>query len=262
MNKLISCTNLAFSYDGEVVLKNVTFDLEEGDYLCIVGENGAGKSTLVSGLLGLKSPGCGKIVYEGLKPHDIGYLPQKTRIQRDFPASVYEVVMSGNLNSLGYRLFYSAEHKKRAMRHMKALGIWEMKRESFRELSGGQQQRVLLARALCATGRLILLDEPATGLDPIVTNEFYELLKKVNKEMGIAVIMVSHDIHSALKYANKILHLKQEQIFFGTSAEYEETEVGKAFLGYSCQFAADAHEHRTHCDPEHIESVHTEVKHD
>lgn len=251
MNKLIQCTDLAFSYDGEVVLKNVTFDIHEGDYLCIVGENGAGKSTLVSVLLGLKSPGRGSIVYEGLKSNEIGYLPQKTGIQRDFPASVYEVVMSGNLNSLGYHLFYGAAHKERAKRHMKALGIWEMRREAFRELSGGQQQRVLLARALCATGRLILLDEPAAGLDPIVTNEFYELLKKVNREMGIAVIMVSHDIHSALKYATKILHLKQEQIFFGTAAEYENTEVGKAFLGYSCQFAADAHEHRLHCEVEH-----------
>lgn len=251
MSRLIQCTNLAFAYDGEEVLKNVTFDIREGDYLCIVGENGAGKSTLVSGLLGLKSPTFGEIVYEGLKSTEIGYLPQKKRIQRDFPASVYEVVMSGNLNSLGYRLFYGAEQKDRAMRHMKSLGIWEMRRESFRELSGGQQQRVLLARALCATGRLILLDEPAAGLDPIVTNEFYELLKRVNKEMGIAVIMVSHDIHSALKYANKILHLKQEQIYFGDASQYEETEVGKAFLGYSCQFAADAHQHRAHCEVEH-----------
>ncbi|MDO4754323.1 MAG: metal ABC transporter ATP-binding protein [Bacillota bacterium] len=251
MNKLIQCTNLAFSYDGEVVLRNVTFDIREGDYLCIVGENGAGKSTLVSGLLGLKVPSSGKIVYEGLKSSEIGYLPQKTRIQRDFPANVHEVVMSGNLNALGRRLFYGAQHREKAMHHMRSLGIWEMRNEPFRELSGGQQQRVLLARALCATGRLILLDEPAAGLDPLVTNEFYELLNRVNKEMGIAVIMVSHDIHSALRYAGKILHLKQEQIFFGTAEEYEETEVGKAFLGYSCQFAAVAHEHKLHCEVEH-----------
>lgn len=251
MKELIKCTDLAFSYDGEVVLKNVTFDICQGDYLCIVGENGAGKSTLVSGLLGLKSPVSGRIVYEALKSCEIGYLPQKTRIQKDFPASVWEVVLSGTLNLLKRRLFYGRREKEIAVKHMKSLGIWEMRNTAFRELSGGQQQRVLLARALCATGKIILLDEPAAGLDPIVTNEFYDLLNRINRELGIAVIMVSHDIHSALKYATKILHLKQEQIFFGTAEAYENTEIGKAFLGNSCQFAAIAHEHKLHCEVKH-----------
>ncbi len=250
---LIRCENLAFAYDGETVLKNVNFSVKQGEYLCIVGENGAGKSTLVRGLLGLKKPCEGRIVFEALHPHEIGYLPQQTRIQKDFPASVYEVVLSGCLNALGKRFFYGSKEKVIAEKNMKALGIERIRHSCFRELSGGQQQRVLLARALSATGKIILLDEPASGLDPKVTLEVYDIINRINREMGITVVMVSHDIHSAMKYADKILHIKQEQLFFGTPSEYEVTKIGETFIGSSCQYAAPAHEHALHCEMENVE---------
>lgn len=244
---LIRCENLEFSYDREPVLRNVHFEVSEGDYICIVGENGAGKSTLVNGILGLKKPSKGRITYVRLRPNEIGYLPQKSKAQRNFPTVVQEVVLSGCLNSMRGRLFYGKTEKASARQNMEALGIWDFRGHAFGGLSGGQQQRVLLARALCATGKLILLDEPAAGLDPVVTKELYEMIQKINRELGIAVLMVSHDIHAALRYSDKILHLKSEQLFFGSTAEYENTRVGSDFIGDSCQFAAPAHEHMTHC---------------
>ena len=197
---LLDCKALCFAYDGRPVLEDVHFSLQAGDYLCVVGENGSGKSTLIKGLLGLKAPESGSIVYgEGLESTQIGYLPQQTQLQRDFPASVGEVVLSGCLNSLGRRLFYSAEDKKRAAYNMERMGIEELRDRSYQELSGGQQQRVLLARALCATKKMLLLDEPVTGLDPIATGEMYNLIKLVNLCDNITVIMVSHDIHAAAR---------------------------------------------------------------
>ncbi len=248
--ELLRCEDLCFAYDGETVLRNVNFSVQSGEYVCIVGENGAGKSTLVKGLLGLKKPSAGHVTFRGVGSHEIGYLPQQTRIQKDFPASVYEVVLSGCLNGLGWRFFYSKKEKEMAEKNMEALGITSIKRSCFRELSGGQQQRVLLARALCATGKIILLDEPASGLDPKVTIEVYDIINRINRDMGITVVMVSHDIHSAMRYADKILHIKHEQLFFGTPAEYEESTIGETFIGNSCQYAATAHEHIVHCAQE------------
>lgn len=222
---VLDCRDIAFSYDGRNVLSGVSFSLEQGDYLCIVGENGSGKTTLMKGLLQLNKPTAGKIVTgDGLKPDQIGYLPQQTGIQRDFPASVYEVVLSGCLNKMGRRLFYSRENKKTAMDSMASLGITSLKNECYRELSGGQQQRVLLARALCATGKMLLLDEPATGLDPLAAREFYELIDKLNKEKGITVIMVSHDVKAPIEYATHVLHLDGRQKFFGTVEEYRKLD--------------------------------------
>ena len=229
---IITAKDLSFAYDGRTVLEDVNFTLSAGDYLCVVGENGSGKSTLVKGLLGLKAPDGGSIVFgEGLKPTEIGYLPQQTQLQRDFPASVGEVVLSGCLNGLGRRLHYNAADRERAQMNMERMGIEELADTSYQALSGGQQQRVLLARALCATKKLLLLDEPVTGLDPIATGEMYNLIKLVNLCDNITVVMVSHDIHTAVRYATHILHLGHRQLFFGTAAAYKESAPARRFLG-------------------------------
>ena len=229
---IITAKDLSFAYDGKTVLEDVNFTLSAGDYLCIVGENGSGKSTLIKGLLGLKAPDRGSISFgEGLKPTEIGYLPQQTQLQRDFPASVGEVVLSGCLNGLGRRLHYGAAERERARMNLERMGIEELADTSYQALSGGQQQRVLLARALCATKKLLLLDEPVTGLDPIATGEMYNLIKLVNLCDAITVVMVSHDIHAAVRYATHILHLGQRQLFFGSSADYRESAPARRFLG-------------------------------
>ena len=229
---IITAKDLSFAYDGKTVLEDVNFTLSAGDYLCVVGENGSGKSTLIKGLLGLKAPDRGSIAFgEGLKPTEIGYLPQQTQLQRDFPASVEEVVLSGCLNSLGHRLHYGAAERELAQRNLERMGIEELKHTSYQTLSGGQQQRVLLARALCATKKLLLLDEPVTGLDPIATGEMYNLIKLVNLCDNITVVMVSHDIHAAARYATHILHLGHRQLYFGSAAAYKESAQARRFLG-------------------------------
>ena len=229
---LIKCENVSIGYEGQTVVKDLDFQIDPGDYLCIVGENGSGKSTLVRSLLGLKNVEKGQIIYgNGLKQTEIGYLPQQTDVQKDFPASVYEVVRSGRLNSRGFHPFYTAADRKAAVEKMDLLGIRDLARQCFRDLSGGQKQRVLLARALCATKSLLLLDEPVTGLDPIVTGEFYQLIRRINRESGIAVVMVSHDIESAVKDASHILHLQETALFFATTEEYKRSPVGRRFLG-------------------------------
>ncbi len=227
---LIKCVELSLSYENKTVIKDLSFSVNMGDRLCIVGENGSGKSTLIKALLGLKTPSSGKILFEeGIRSTDIGYLPQQTGAQKDFPASVYEVVISGCLNSKGLYPFFSKEDKKRAEDAMKRLNISDLKRNSYRELSGGQQQRVLLARALCATRKLLLLDEPVTGLDPHAANELYEIINELNVD-GVTVIMVSHDIFGCMKYASHILHLNHGTEFFGTVEEYKTSAMGSSFL--------------------------------
>ena len=229
---LISCEDLAFAYDGVTVLSHLNFKVEQGDYLCILGENGAGKSTLMKGLLGLKKPSAGNVAFgEDLRAKEIGYLPQQTPVQKDFPASVREVVLSGCLSGMGMRPFYSKTERDRADRNMEALEITDLKDRCYRDLSGGQQQRVLLARALCATKKVILLDEPVAGLDPLVTINMYRRIERINKEMGITVIMVSHDMQAATKYASHILHLGEDrQLFFGTCEEYRHTAAYHSFM--------------------------------
>ena len=229
---IMKCEDLSFGYEGKTVLEGVSFEIYAGDYLCILGENGSGKSTLIKGLLGLKAPECGTLTLgDGLKPTEIGYLPQQTQLQKDFPASVREVVLSGCLNSLGTHFRYGKEQREAARFNMERMGIEDLADVSYQSLSGGQQQRVLLARALCATKKLLLLDEPVTGLDPIATGEMYNLIKLINLCDNISVIMVSHDIHEAVRYATKILHLGHKQLFFGTSAEYRESDPARRFLG-------------------------------
>ena len=220
---LLKVNNLSIGYDGCSVADNITFMVNSGDYLCIVGENGAGKSTLVKTLLHLQKPLSGTLEYD---EKGIGYLPQQTVVQRDFPASVSEIVLSGNLAKKGLLSFYTSKDRERAKENMKRMGIWELRKKSYRNLSGGQQQRVLLARALCASSRILFLDEPVTGLDPKVTAEFYSLLKEINAE-GVTVIMVSHDIQAAREYASHILHIGKSNVFFGTKQEYASSEIEK-----------------------------------
>ncbi len=225
----IECLDVTLGYDGNVLIEDLSFSVSEGDYLCIVGENGAGKSTLVKTLLGQTKPLKGEILSE-VSLKEIGYLPQQAELQKDFPATVNEIVMSGAFRSIRGRFWLSSDEKKKAKENMKKLDIDSFSKESYKKLSGGQQQRVLLARALCAAKKLVLLDEPAKGLDPVKTNEMYHLIMDLNKSENITVIMVSHDIHAAVRHAKHILHLGNKEVFFGTCDEYKESLIGKSFL--------------------------------
>lgn len=230
---LITCENVQLSYENITVISGLSFCVEKGDYLCIVGENGSGKSTLVKALLGLKTVQSGKITFgDGLRTSEIGYLPQQTGAQKSFPASVYEVVISGLLNKVGMRPYFTKSEREIAVKNMERLGIADLSQRCYRELSGGQQQRVLLARALCATSKLILMDEPTASLDPMASVELYHLINELNRS-GITVIMVSHDIHASLHNASHILHLHKDFTFFGTTAQYTECEHCKHFVGES-----------------------------
>ena len=226
---LITVENLSLGYGSTVLVKDLSFEINPGDYLCIIGENGSGKSTLMKALLGLRQPLSGKITMgDGLKSNEIGYLPQQTLVQRDFPASVREIVISGCQGKAGLRPFYNKEEKAMAEANMERLGILDLADRCYRDLSGGQQQRVLLARALCATGKILLLDEPVSGLDPKVTQEMYDLIAGLNRD-GITIIMISHDLAQAMHYASHILHIG-ERVFFCTKDEYLMSAPGRLFL--------------------------------
>ncbi len=225
----ITATDLTLGYDAQMVAGNISFSVSRGDYLCIVGENGSGKTTLMKTLLHLKEPVSGQIrTGDGLKKNEIGYLPQQTIVQKDFPASVREIVLSGCQGRCGMRPFYNREERSLAKDNMERMGITDLADRCYRDLSGGQQQRVLLARALCATGKVLLLDEPVAGLDPVVTAQMYDLIDGLNKE-GITIIMISHDIPAAVKYASHILHIG-DRTFFGTKEKYLESEIGRRFV--------------------------------
>ena len=225
----LTCQNLTVGYDGKTVLQGLNFEVNPGDYLCILGENGSGKSTLMKTILGLQAPISGTILTgDGLRKNEIGYLPQQTQAQKDFPASVREIVLSGCQGRCGSRPFYSKEEKRLAEENIGKMGIGSLTKRCYRELSGGQQQRVLLARALCATRKMLLLDEPVSGLDPRVTAEMYGLIETLNREEGITVMMISHDISAALKYASHILHIG-DSVFFGTKTDYLQSPQGKVF---------------------------------
>lgn len=233
MKNILECRELTASYDVTTVIKNLSFEVKEGDYLCILGENGSGKSTLVKCLLGMKNADSGRIIYgDGLTAKDIGYLPQKTELQKDFPATVREVVISGCLSRRGLRPFYSAAEKEIAEKTMERLNIADLARRSCRELSGGQQQRMLLARAMCAAKKLLLLDEPVTGLDPAATSEMYDLIAELNRKDKMTVIMVTHDIPSAVEYSSRILCLcSSDESFYGTPEEYTSSHISNKFIG-------------------------------
>ena len=226
---LITAKDLTLGYENRAVVKGLDFEVESGDYLCIVGENGSGKTTLMRTLLGLQEPLSGEVLFgDGVSKNEIGYLPQQSLVQKDFPATVGEIVLSGCAGSLGKKFFYGKKEKQKAAENMKRMEIEDLKNRCFRELSGGQQQRVLLARALCAAEKILLLDEPVSGLDPKVTAEMYSEIKKLS-EGGITIIMISHDIESCIRYATRILHLG-DNIFFGSKEEYARSRMGKAFI--------------------------------
>ncbi len=228
---LLRTEHLSCGYDGHPILKDLSFEVETGSYMCVVGENGAGKSTLVKTLMGLIPPLAGTVeTGEGLTRREIGYLPQQTPVQRDFPATVKEIVLSGTLNRRGWRPFYSRSERLRAARAMCRLELADLAGHSYRELSGGQQQRVLLARALCATSQLLVLDEPVAGLDPHATSEMYELVRQINREDGVTVLMVSHDVCCAVAEATHVLHLGHHARFCGPVAAYRASELGRSFL--------------------------------
>ena len=228
----LSCENLTLGYEGRAVVTGLSFDVNAGDYLCIVGDNGSGKSTLMKTILRLQTPLSGSITTgDGVAPNEIGYLPQQTAAQKDFPASVQEVVRSGCLNRSGIRPIYNKQEKQSVKDNMQRLGISDLAKKCYRELSGGQQQRVLLARALCATRKVLLMDEPAAGLDPNASVEMYTLIKDLNNS-GITIIMISHDIAASVKYASHILHIgRQSVLFFGTRLDYLSSKAGRMYAG-------------------------------
>ncbi len=229
-NELIVCRDAALGYEGRAVLTGLNLSVSAGDYLCVVGDNGSGKSTLMKGLLGLLSPMAGSIDRAAeLKNGAIGYLPPQTQAQKDFPATVYEVVLSGFLNQKGFRFFYTAAQKTAALQAIGKLGILELKDRCYRDLSGGQQQRTLLARALCAASRLLILDEPVTGLDPAAAQDLYKTLRYLNEKEGMAVVMVTHDLRSALENAQTVLHIGKTSWFYGKVEEYLQSPEGRRF---------------------------------
>ncbi len=226
---LMTCRDLALGYDGDVLVKDLNFEVNAGDYLCIVGENGAGKSTLMRTLLGLQPPLAGSIIFgEGLRRQDLGWLPQQTPVQRDFPAAVGEIVLSGCQARGGFHPFYTRADKARAKDAMARMDITGLEKRCYRELSGGQQQRVLLARALCAADKLLLLDEPVAGLDPMATQELYNLISELNRG-GMTILMISHDMNAALRYASHILHVGASS-FFGTKDDYLKAGGARRYL--------------------------------
>jgi zinc transport system ATP-binding protein len=229
-DNLLICENASFGYDGHAVVRDVSFAVRRGDYLCVVGENGSGKSTLVRGILRLLPPLHGRIVFSPeVQANEIGYLSQAEAAKKDFPAGVGEIVLSGIAGRMGFRPFYSRREKEIAEENMERLEIGDLKNRCFRELSGGQQRRVLIARALCAAQKLLVLDEPAAGLDPLAAPGLYELLAKLNRETGVTIAMVTHDIQGVMKYASHVLHLAGDSYFFGSCAEYAESEFFAEF---------------------------------
>lgn len=229
---LLTLDHATFGYEGMIAAENVHADVEIGDYLVVIGENGSGKSTLIKGMLGLIRPISGSVsLGDGLRKNEIGYMPQKTQAQRDFPASVLEVVRSGCLNRRGSRPYYTKREKSVCEAAMDRLDVLPLKNRPYPELSGGQQQRVLLARALCATEKLLLLDEPTAGLDPMATQSLYEVIRSINQETGVAIIMVSHDVNAALADAKKVLCMHRDVAFYGSVHEYFESDCGRFLLG-------------------------------
>jgi zinc transport system ATP-binding protein len=238
---LITCDKLSLGYEGKAILEDLNFSIESGDYFCIVGENGSGKTTLMRTLLGLIKPMGGSITFgEGLKSSQIGYLPQQTTLQKEFPASVREIVLSGCRSEKRIHPFYSKEQKNTAQEAMDKMQISHLARKSYRELSGGQQQRVLLARALCAASKVLLLDEPVSGLDPKVTAEMYEVIEQLNQNEKITIIMISHDLGEAIHYANRILHIGSS-VFCGSVEDYLQSKEGRYFANHICSLPEGTH---------------------
>lgn len=217
---LIELKNLTLGYNGVPVIKELSLNIEEKDFLCVVGPNGSGKSTLIKGILGLIKPMKGKVIYKGLKQNFIGYMPQETKIDQNFPASVYEIVLSGTLNRLGIKSFYTEKERQIALANLKILNIEGLKDQNFSNLSGGQRQKVLLARSLCASSKLLILDEPSNNLDAKSKKELYQIIEKLNKEKGMTIIMITHDLDHGNLIGSSILSLREDDIFYGKTDEF------------------------------------------
>ena len=231
-NILLACRDLTLGYEQQALVEHLTLDITAGDYLCVTGENGSGKSTFLKSVLGLLKPLGGEILRsDSLTLSGIGYLPQQTQSQKDFPATVKEIVLSGFLSARGFRFRYNASELSAAMMHMGKLGILELQDRCYRELSGGQQQRVLLARALCAASKLLVLDEPVTGLDPAAAQDLYKTLRYLNEKEGIAVLMVTHDLNNSLREAKLVLHIGKSRWFYGTTEEFLASDTGRRYGG-------------------------------
>ena len=206
---IIKIENMSFSYTNtSKTLKDINMEIKEGEFIAIVGENGSGKSSLIKCILGLNKIQSGKITVNDR----IGYLPQMTEIQNNFPATIEEIVLSGTIPNNVLKIFYTKEDKKKAEDIMKKLNLYDMRKKCFYELSGGQKQRVLIARALCSTEKILLLDEPVNGLDPKIVNQIYKLLHKLNKDKGITIVMVSHDVERCLKYCSRVIEMENGEI--------------------------------------------------
>ena len=218
--KLLELKNLSLGYDNHIILKNLNIDIEENDFICIVGPNGSGKSTLIKGILGLINIKKGKIIFNNLKQNYIGYMPQETKVDQNFPASVFEIVLSGTLNQLGMKPFYTKKEKEIATNNLKKLGIYNLKNKYFCDLSGGQRQKVLLARSLCSTTKLLILDEPSNNLDSKSKKELYKAIIDLNKNHNITILMITHDLDHDNLIGNKIISLHEDKVFFGTTEEF------------------------------------------
>lgn len=225
--KLLELKNLSLGYDNHIILKNLNIDIEENDFICIVGPNGSGKSTLIKGILGLINIKKGKIIFNNLKQNYIGYMPQETKVDQNFPASVFEIVLSGTLNQLGMKPFYTKKEKEIATNNLKKLGIYNLKNKYFCDLSGGQRQKVLLARSLCSTTKLLILDEPSNNLDSKSKKELYETITDLNKNHNITIIMITHDLDHNNLIGNKILSLREDKVFFGTVNDFVRSVHGE-----------------------------------
>lgn len=228
---LISCSNLCLKYGDNVAVEQFSYEIKTADYVCIVGQNGSGKSTLLSGIVGLKALSGGKVVFEGVKRNEIGFLPQKANLKVDFPASVFEVVLSGFCARTGFFNIYSAKQKAKVVEILKTLEMENVLNCSFRKLSKGQQQRVLFARAICASEKVLFLDEPCASFDPVITMQFYRFIKKLQVEQNMAIVMITHNLNQVFGFAKTIVHLQKKPIFIGSPADYVKTEFGKRFLG-------------------------------
>jgi len=229
---LLECKNVSIGYNDKAICKDISFTIEKGEYVCIVGENGCGKSTLLKTILGLTKQVSGKIKFDNnFNKTQIGYLPQQSEMQRDFPAVVKEIVMSGFINKMGLRPFYNKSEKEKALKLMSQLNIIDHKNKSYKDLSGGQQQKVLLARALCATDELLVLDEPTNGLDMRSIKAFYDTIYRLNSENGITILMVTHNLDKVIDKVTKIIYLKNTQVFCGSKEEFLESEFGKSYSG-------------------------------